>query len=64
MGLATRGVVTADWKSSVLDGAERDGEEKRDRWGLPPEAGAQQNPDIGDQGGPPPRQQEHACRGG
>jgi len=38
MVLATRGAVAADWKSSVLDRAERDGQEKRD-WGLlPPEA--------------------------
>jgi len=64
MGLATRGVDSADWKSSVLDGAEGDGEEKWDRGGLPPEAGAQQNPDIRDQRGPPARQQKHASRGG
>jgi len=64
MGHATSGVVTADWKSSVLDGAESDGEEKRDRGGLPPEAGAQQNPDICDKCGTAPRQQKQAGRGG
>jgi len=38
---ATRGDVSNDWKSSVLDGAEGDGQEKR-YWGaLPPEAGPQ-----------------------
>jgi len=64
MGLATRGAAAADWKSSVLDGAESDDQEKRDRGAFPSEAGAQQKPDIGDQRGPPPCQQKHASRGG